>query len=237
MDSFGSIAWSSVGKKVIMGLTGLALFLFVCVHLIGNLTLFIGPDAFNNYAHFLEHLLHGWLIYAMEIGIVALFLFHVVSAISVAWNDKRAARQVGYRYSQNAGGKSRKTLSSRSMIYTGILLLIFVIAHIWLFKFGDHEIYGEGKKNLYKTVVTAFKNPGLVHLHRRADGPAGPCTCATASGARSSRWAGPTTATCRCWRSWPWSSPCCWPSVSSCCRCCCISTVTRTPCREVITNG
>ena len=162
MDSFGSIAWSSVGKKVIMGLTGLALFLFVCVHLIGNLTLFIGPDAFNNYAHFLEHMLHGWLIYVMEIGIAALFLFHIISAITVAWNDKRAARQEGYRYSQNAGGKSRKTISSRSMIYTGILLLIFVIAHIWLFKFGDHEIYGEGKKNLYKTVVTAFKNPGLV---------------------------------------------------------------------------
>ena len=54
MDSFGAIAWSSVGKKVITGITGFALIGFVIVHLLGNLTLFIGPDAFNRYAHFLE---------------------------------------------------------------------------------------------------------------------------------------------------------------------------------------
>ena len=54
MSSFGSVAWSSVGKKVITGMTGLALIGFVIVHLLGNLTLFIGPDAFNGYAHFLE---------------------------------------------------------------------------------------------------------------------------------------------------------------------------------------
>jgi succinate dehydrogenase / fumarate reductase cytochrome b subunit len=156
MDSFGSAAWSSVGKKVITGLTGFFLIGFVVVHLIGNLTLFIGPDAFNHYAHFLETALHGWLIYGFEIGMFLIFVFHIVSAFTVAWTDKRKARQQGYKYSRDAGGKSRKT-----MIYTGALLLVFVIGHIYLFKFGNHEIGSDGVKNLYKTVVTVFKGIGF----------------------------------------------------------------------------
>ena len=162
MNSFGSIAWSSVGKKVITGLTGLALFGFVAVHLLGNLTLFIGPGAFNAYAHFLETAVHGWLIYAFEIVLIAIFLFHIISAFTVAWTDRKAARKIGYKTMKNAGGKSRKSLSSTTMIYTGALILIFVIAHIFLFKFADHEVDAAGVKNLYKTVVTAFKQVGFV---------------------------------------------------------------------------
>ncbi len=161
MDSFGSIAWSSVGKKVITALTGFALMGFILVHLLGNLTLFIGPGAFNGYAHFLETAVHGWLIYAFEIFIVLIFLFHMTAAVTVAWLDKRRARDIGYKYSRNAGGKSKKTFSSVSMIYTGILLIIFVISHIYFFKFPEHEVDANGVKNLYKTVVTVFKGPGF----------------------------------------------------------------------------
>lgn len=162
MDSFGSAAWSSVGKKVITGLTGLAIFAFVIVHLIGNLTLLLGPGAFNGYAHFLETALHGWLIYAFEISIILIFAFHIAATFTVAWTDKRKARQVGYKYSGNAGGKSRKSFSSLTMIYTGILLLAYVIYHIVIFKYGAHEMISVGgteMKNLFKLVVTAFKNP------------------------------------------------------------------------------
>ncbi len=161
MVSFGSAAWSSVGKKVITGLTGFSLIGFVIVHLIGNLTLFIGPHAFNDYAHFLETALHGWLIYAFEIGIFLIFVFHIVSAVTVAWTDKRNARKQGYKYNRDAGGKSRKTWASRTMIYTGALLAIFVIGHIYLFKFGNHEVDAHGVKNLYKTVVTIFQGVGF----------------------------------------------------------------------------
>lgn len=161
MNSFGSAAWSSVGKKVITGLTGFFLIGFVVVHLIGNLTLFIGPHAFNEYAHFLENALHGWLIYAFEIGLFVIFVFHIVSAVTVAWTDKRKARQQGYKFNRNAGGKSRKTLASSTMIYSGTILLVFVIGHIYLFKFGNHEIDAQGVKNLYKTVVEVFKGVGF----------------------------------------------------------------------------
>ncbi len=164
MASFGSALWSSVGKKVITGLTGLALIGFVLVHLIGNLTLFIGPHAFNGYAHFLETAVHGGLIYAFEIFIFIVFVFHMVSAITVAWTDKRKGRDTGYKYAKNAGGKSRKSFSSVTMIYTGAVLIFFVIAHIYLFKFNGgnpHEEDAEGVKNLYKVVVTVFKGPGF----------------------------------------------------------------------------
>ncbi len=161
MNSFGSIAWSSVGKKVITGLTGLALFGFVVVHLIGNLTLFIGPGAFNDYAHFLETAVHGGLIYAFEAVLIPIFLFHIISAFYVAWTDRRAARTTGYKTMKDAGGKSRKSLSSTTMIYTGTLILIFVVGHIFLFKFADHEVDAGGVKNLYKTVVGTFKGIGF----------------------------------------------------------------------------
>jgi succinate dehydrogenase / fumarate reductase cytochrome b subunit len=162
MSSFRTIAWSSVGKKFITGITGLALFGFVIVHLLGNLTLFIGPAAFNGYAHFLEHLLHGWLIYAFEIGLLAVLVFHILAAVYVALFDKQQARPVKYALQRNAGGASRKTLSSRSMIITGLVLGAFIVIHVKMFKFGTTSSFtapnGNELKDLYTLVATSFKN-------------------------------------------------------------------------------
>ena len=164
MSSIGSVVWSSVGKKVITGLTGFFLIGFIVVHLLGNLTLFIGPAAFNEYAHFLETAAHGWLIYAFEAGLFVIFAFHIVAAVTVSVTDKLAARKTGYKYARNAGGRSRKTLASRSMIVSGSVIAVFVIAHIFLFKFNagnPHPENADGTKNLYRTVVTWFKDPGF----------------------------------------------------------------------------
>ncbi len=162
MTSFRAVVWSSVGKKVITGVTGFMLFGFVCIHLVGNMTLLI-PDhgeAFNHYAHFLENAAHGWLIYAFEVGMIAILAFHMVAAVYVAWFDRRSARPVAYAVSRNAGGNSRKTLASTTMIYTGLIVIIFVILHVRMFKFTDHPpvVYnGEEMKDLYAVVVSAFK--------------------------------------------------------------------------------
>lgn len=155
MAEKGSVAWSSVGKKVITGLTGLALMGFIIAHLIGNLTLFIGPHEFVAYGEFLESILFGRFVIAFEVVMFFIFLFHIVAAVTVAWTDKRKARTEGYKYAKNAGGKSRKTLSSRSMIYTGILIAIFVVGHIYLFKISP------SKENLYATVSDAFAGLGF----------------------------------------------------------------------------
>ncbi len=180
MSSFGSTAWSSVGKKVITGITGLALIGFVIVHLLGNLTLFIGAGAFNEYAHFLETAVHGWLIYVFEVGLFLLFVFHMASAITVAWMDKRRGRTTGYRFTKDAGGKSQKTLASKTMIYSGAIIFVFVVAHIFLFKFNGgnpHPLTEHHTKDLYKVVDDVFGGIGftvftviamiLVGLHLR----------------------------------------------------------------------
>ena len=164
MDSFGSIAWSSVGKKVITGITGFALVGFVIVHLLGNLTLLIGPHAFNGYAHFLETAVHGWMIYFFEFLLIFIFLFHIVAAFTVAWTDKRKAREQGYKYAKDAGGKSQKSLASKTMIYTGAIILVFVIAHIFLFKFNGGNPFthdAQGHKDLYAVVDHGFGSLGF----------------------------------------------------------------------------
>lgn len=166
MTSFATFAGSSVGKKVFVAVTGLMLFGFVIVHLVGNLTLLIpdGGKAFNEYAHFLETVVHGWLIIGFEVGLIAVFLVHGIFAVISALIDKQHARPQKYALIRNAGGKSRKTLASRSMILTGPIILIFVILHVRMFKFADHPTvvyHGTEMKNLYAVVVDAFKTPWI----------------------------------------------------------------------------
>ncbi len=157
-----SILRSSVGKKLITGITGLFLCTFVIAHLIGNLTLLLGSDAFNHYAHFLENLFHGWAIVVFEVGLVAVILLHVVFTVWVALFDKSRARSVTYRKQANAGGASKKSLSSRTMIVTGPLILLFIVIHVRMFKFGPAEMIplpgGGEMRDLYALVVAAFQS-------------------------------------------------------------------------------
>ncbi len=167
MTTLATFARSSVGKKVLVAITGLMLFSFVIVHLLGNLTLFIpdGGKAFNEYAYFLEHLLHGWLIIVFEIGLIAAFLVHAIYAITVALIDKWRARPEKYAVVKNAGGKSRKSLASRSMIISGPIILVFVILHVRMFKFADHPMVtydGKQVKDLFTVVDQAFAVPWIV---------------------------------------------------------------------------
>jgi len=155
---------STVGRKYIMAASGIFLMLFLIVHLAGNLTMFVpdGGDMFNQYAHKLESM--GFLLYVAEAGLLAIFLFHVITAFQV-YAEKRRARPDGYAVTATKGGNSKLTAASKSMIYTGIILLLFIPAHIWMFKFNggkEHpvtEVQGTEVKDLYAVVVDAFSNP------------------------------------------------------------------------------
>jgi succinate dehydrogenase / fumarate reductase cytochrome b subunit len=155
--------WSSVGKKIITGLTGLGLCIFIIEHLLANLNLFIGSDAFNLYTHNLMNL--GGLLYVVE-GLLALaFLLHAIVGISI-WLNKREARPVPYEQTANAGGTSRKSIYSVSMIYTGVLLLIFLVLHLKTFKYGPYYtsyIDGVGEvRDLYRLVMEVYRDPFYV---------------------------------------------------------------------------
>ncbi len=154
--------WSSVGKKLLNGLSGLMLIGFVCVHLAGNLTLFArdGGKLFNSYAHHLEAL--GPLLYAMEFGLIAIFLLHIASAVSVRLSQKEARPQA-YAVTASKGGPSKQSLSSRSMLITGLLLAGFVVLHVKMFKYGPYYETtlkdGTVVRDLYKLVVEEFSKP------------------------------------------------------------------------------
>lgn len=155
---------NSVVKKFVMAFTGLLLILFLVGHLAGNLTLFCGAEAFNGYAHKLESL--GVFLYFVEAGLVLFFVLHIISGVSV-WLKKKQARPEDYHVAGNAGGASRKTVASKTMIWTGIVLLVFTVVHLVTFKFGPGycddpaymtEVHGEPARDLHKLVVERF-NP------------------------------------------------------------------------------
>jgi succinate dehydrogenase / fumarate reductase, cytochrome b subunit len=158
-----AIFLSSLGKKIISAITGLGLYLYVILHLAGNLTLFARqPAIFNRYAHFLESL--GWLVIAIELVLLLGFLFHVFYGVLV-WLEKRRARPDGYLINADIGAPSRKTFSSKNMIWTGILLGAFTIIHVITFKYGPGVdqgymtiVNGVEMRDLYRLVVETFSN-------------------------------------------------------------------------------
>lgn len=159
MVPFFKLVNSTVGRKFIMGLTALSLCGFVVVHLVGNLTLFAGKDSqlFNEYAHHLISL--GVLLYVAEVGLALLFLVHIVIGISI-WLQKRQARPQNYIKQTPAGGTSEMTFYSKNMIWTGLIVITFIIIHLVNFKFGTfYKVDGEEMRDLHKLVTEFFGNP------------------------------------------------------------------------------
>jgi succinate dehydrogenase / fumarate reductase cytochrome b subunit len=155
---------SSPGKKLLNGATGLLLVGFVVVHLIGNFTFLMGPAAFNGYARTLETIGHGWILHAAEVLLLLFFVLHAVAGV-VVWLDKRRARGTGYAEARDAGAPSRKTFSSRTMIWTGILLGVFTCLHVKMFRFGPARVDPAGVRDLYGLVVQAFRSPWTTWLY------------------------------------------------------------------------
>lgn len=159
MPSFLQALQSQVGRKILTGITGIGLILFIIGHLLGNLTLFGEGQAFNAYTLTLESL--GWPLYLLEAILAAAFLLHAWLGISI-WLKRRRARPVGYKEYQSKGGPSHQTWSSKSMIFTGIVLLVFLVIHIDTFKFGATDtimIDGEPARDLKELVVETFQSP------------------------------------------------------------------------------
>lgn len=142
---------SSVGKKLMMALTGLFFCLFLVVHLLGNLTVYGGRETFNSYVDHLHAL--GPLIRVAEVLMVAFALVHVGTGLLVTYQNYMS-RPVKYRVKKSGGGR---TLGSSTMPYTGSLLMLFVVIHLINFHFADHEI-----QTVYDIVTTAFKSPVIV---------------------------------------------------------------------------
>jgi succinate dehydrogenase cytochrome b subunit len=154
---------SSVGTKLLIGLTGLALFLYMLLHLAGNAVVFLGPEMFNEYSH---ALISNPLIVPIEIGLLLIFVLHIYKTVTM-FAGNQAARPVAYQKKERAGHTSRKTFASSTMIASGLILLLFVVIHVKQFKFGTFYL-AEGSdsiRDLYRTEIEVFRNPGWVALY------------------------------------------------------------------------
>ncbi len=156
---------SSIGKKYVMGITGLALVGFMVTHLAGNLALYFpGTDAFNAYTAGL----HAWgpLLLVAEIGLGLLFLVHAVMAIWIQADKKKARPGDYYAGLKTKGGPSKMSVFSRNMIISGGVLLIFLVIHVWQFRFGPGiesgyftMLDGKESRDLYRLVDETFSDP------------------------------------------------------------------------------
>ena len=154
MNWIAAVLASSVGKKLMMALTGLAFIGFLAAHLAGNLTIYGGKAAFNGYAEKLQSL--GALLHVFRAGLITFALVHVLTGLYLFWLNRRA-RPVGYGTYASAGGR---TLSSRTMPYTGIAILAFVVYHLFHFTFVD-----KSATTVFDMVTAAFNRPLIMLLY------------------------------------------------------------------------
>ena len=155
---------SSIGSKFLIAFTGLSLLIFLVAHLAGNLLFIAGPDAFNEYSH---KLVSNPLIYAAELGLVAVFLLHIVKTVGLVAGSY-SARPQGYakkRWAKTKNNRSRKSASSSTMILTGTIVLLFVVTHLATFKFGTYYETPDGIRDLYRLQLAVFSNPGYVTFY------------------------------------------------------------------------
>jgi succinate dehydrogenase / fumarate reductase cytochrome b subunit len=151
MDAMRGFVRSSIGRKVVMATTGVILVLFVIAHMVGNLQVYVGPEAMNDYAAWLRHVLHGAGLWIARAILLAAVLLHVWAATSLTLSSRRA-RSVGYRERK----WREATYASRTMRWGGVIILLFVIYHILHMTTGTvHQSFIEG--DVYHNFVAGFR--------------------------------------------------------------------------------
>ena len=150
---------STIGKKVVMATSGIVLVGFVVGHMVGNLQLYLGAEVLNAYGHFLHEMLHGaglWIARSVILVSVGLHIW-AASSLTIA---SRAARPVGYR--QQSWTSS--TYASRTMRWSGPILLLFILYHLAHFTLGSaHPQFVEG--DVFHNVVTGFRVGPVVFFY------------------------------------------------------------------------
>lgn len=145
---------TSVGKKLMMAVTGLCFCGFLAAHLAGNLTIYTGKDVFNSYAEHLHSL--GPLLTLAEIGLLFFATVHILTGAILFYQNIKA-RPVRYSVNKRAGGR---TLGSATMPYTGVILLLFIIFHLLNFHFVDKT-----NTTIFQIVSSSFAKPGYVFIY------------------------------------------------------------------------
>jgi succinate dehydrogenase / fumarate reductase cytochrome b subunit len=166
MNKVFQLATSTLGRKYIMGITGIGLVGFIIIHMLGNLQIFLGQDTLNHYAMLLKA--SAEVLWGFRLGLLALVVLHIAAAISLVM-DNRKARPVGYIDESTV----QASYASRTMKYSGVIVLAFLIYHILHFtaKVTYPQYHGDDYKttladgtpvvDVYSMVVHGFSNPWI----------------------------------------------------------------------------
>ena len=146
---------TSVGTKLLIGVTGLFLVVYMIIHIAGNAVFLFGPNMFNAYADVLGG---NPLIPIIEIVLLVAFLVHIYKTVRM-FLENQQARPVGYAQKRRAGPPSRKNLASTTMIVTGLWLVIFLVIHVRTFRFSEHPHTEAGIIDLYRVETEALASP------------------------------------------------------------------------------
>ncbi len=155
---------SSIGKKLIVAVTGIMLVGFLIAHMVGNLLIFQGRESLNDYAEFLHHFLHGWGIWLFRGGLILAFVLHIIATVSLTMQNRAARTE---KYAHEATNKA--SVSSRYMIWSGLTVIAFVIFHLLHFTVRiDPDLASmkdpldPSRHDAYGMVVAGFQNPVVV---------------------------------------------------------------------------
>jgi succinate dehydrogenase / fumarate reductase cytochrome b subunit len=154
------ISWlrSSIGKKILMAISGLVLVGFLISHLLGNLLIFRGPEALNAYGAKLRHL--GWWLWAARTFLLAMVAVHIKTSVELAIENRRARPQ---RYQVQRYAETNP--AARAMLVSGLLVLAYLVYHLLHFTFRvthpdiSHGLDALGRHDLYTMVVRSFQQP------------------------------------------------------------------------------
>ncbi len=165
---------SSLGKKYVMAITGAGLYLFVIVHLLGNLQIFLGPEKLNGYAALLKS--NTLVLWGARVGLLAVVGLHILTAFQLAAIN-RQARPVKY----GVGKPVATTFAQRSILVSGLVILAFIVFHLAHYTMGLIDpafltlVDSQGRHDVYGMVVAGFSQPlvsvfyivamGLLLLH------------------------------------------------------------------------
>jgi succinate dehydrogenase / fumarate reductase, cytochrome b subunit len=149
---------SSIGMKFIMGVTGIIWSLFLLTHMAANLIVLFSPKAYNLYSY---NLANNPLLYLAEAGLVIFLMAHIVNGVALTFINNEARPQ-GYAVTAKNKGA---TWYSKTMIYQGVLIAVFLVLHLITFKYGTYyetTIDGVKMRDLHRLVIEVFQKPGYV---------------------------------------------------------------------------
>lgn len=156
-----SLIQSSVGKKYLMGLSGLVWLGFIFGHMAGNMTILVSPDLYNSYGHAIVS--NKILLYGTEVVILLALMTHVICAILLTRENRKA--RGSSRYEMTPNGAKAPAFASQWMAVHGSIILVFIISHLITFKYGAHyetNVGGVAMRDLARLIQEVFSSAGAV---------------------------------------------------------------------------